>query len=38
MLGGRKITATLTDETLEGAVAKYVCRGAFYYPISVKPG
>jgi hypothetical protein len=38
MLGGRKITATLTGETLGGSVAKWCLQRGIYYPISVKPG
>jgi len=38
MLGGRKITAILTGETLEGLWPIAVHRGALYYPIAEKPG
>jgi hypothetical protein len=34
----KKITPTLTGETLEGSVVKCIHRGAFYYPTAVKPG
>ena len=37
MLGGRKITATITGETLEGPVAKVCSQRGIWLPPAVKP-
>jgi len=36
-LSGRNITATFRGEIKEGLSPSAVCRGALYYPITVKP-